>query len=102
MHCEHARDGARVRNVRALNEARAQSVWYRPLSDSALLAHCWIEVIDRSCVRTDPYLAHLGAELQERARSVERNERWLKEVRDKLKASEDEYESYCARKAAFN
>lgn len=87
--------------VRALNEARAQSVWYRPLSDSALLAHCWIEVIDRSCVRTDPYLAHLEAELQERARNVERNERWLNEARDKLKDFEAEYESYLARKAAF-
>lgn len=88
--------------VRALNEARSQSVWYRPLSDSTLLAHCWIEVIDRTCVNTDPYLVHLKIKREECERNVELNERWLNEARAKLKASEAEYESYCARKTAFD
>lgn len=88
--------------VRALNKARSKSVWNQTLADSALLSHCWIEVLDRSCVKTDPYLDNLKAERKERARSVELNERWLKEARDKLKASEAEYEAYCARKTAFN
>lgn len=87
--------------VSALNEARSQSVWYRPLSDSTLLAHCWIEVIDRTCINTDPYLVHLKIKREECERSVELNERWLKETRNKLEACEAEYEAYLARKAAF-